>query len=205
MLYAMAQDPAPSLQRAESRETDSSASPIPMEQRAQNGDRQALETLLRMHARSIHQLCHYLAGPTDGLDASQEAMERIVTGLHHYKADKGAFRTWALTVTRNVCRDRLRRRGLERATFASDGEPHTELAQNKSPDPERLAVARDDASSLERALGTLPENMRTAVVLFHLHEASYEEIAETLDVPMGTVMTWLHRGRKKLRAAMEEQ
>jgi RNA polymerase sigma-70 factor (ECF subfamily) len=57
---------------------------------------------------------------------------------------------------------------------------------------------------LTEALATLPENQRAAVVLFHFHEATYEEIAATLDAPMGTVMTWLHRARKKLRAQMEE-
>jgi RNA polymerase sigma-70 factor (ECF subfamily) len=203
LLTAMTQDPA--LLREQASEAPASAPPIPLEERAKNGDRKALGTLLRMHARAIHQLCHYLTGPVDGLDASQEAMEKIVTGLHHFHPEKGSFRTWSLTVARNTCRDRLRRRGLERSTFASDGETHTELAQHHAPDPERLAAARGDATELERALATLPEHMRTALVLFHLHEATYEEIAQTLDVPMGTVMTWLHRGRKKLRAALETQ
>ncbi len=106
-------------------------------------------------------------------------------------------------MARNVCRDRLRRRGLERAAFVADGETGTDLARAEELDPEHAAVVRDDAGTLEEALATLPEPMRAAVVLFHLHEATYEEIAATLDVPMGTVMTWLHRGRKRLRAALE--
>lgn len=56
--------------------------------------------------------------------------------------------------------------------------------------------------ALERALETLPEPMRTALVLFHMHDASYEEIAQML-FTMGTVMTWLHRGRARLKARLE--
>jgi RNA polymerase sigma-70 factor (ECF subfamily) len=67
-----------------------------------------------------------------------------------------------------------------------------------------VALARIESERLSKALETLPEAMRFAVVLYHVHEATYEEIAQTLDVPLGTVMTWLHRGRKRLRTALEE-
>ena len=85
-----------------------------LEGRARRGDRKALEALLREHARTIHDVCRYIVGFDDAHDATQEALERIVTAIHQYDPAKGAFRTWALTVTRNLCRDRLRRRGLER-------------------------------------------------------------------------------------------
>jgi len=71
------------------------------------------------------------------------------------------------------------------------------------PDPEVLALARADARDVAEALATLPEGQRSALVLFHVHEASYEQIAKALGVPIGTVMTWIHRGRKRLRDAME--
>src|SRR5690606_32510684 len=105
---------------------------------------------------------------------------------------------------RNVCRDRLRRRGLERAAFTADGEAQTVSAQSRGPDPEQSAITRQGADALAHALTGLPEDMRTALLMFHVHEASYEEIARALEVPMGTVMTWLHRGRQRLRAAVEE-
>lgn len=175
--------------------------------RAARGDRGALEALLRAHARAISDLCQMLCGPTDGRDAAQEALERIVTSIHRYDAGKGAFRAWALTVARNVCRDRLRRRGLERAAFTADirGEDPIAVAPHAEPDPERVALARAGTARIAAALETLPAPMRSALVLFHVHEASYEEIAETLDVPIGTVMTWLHRGRKRLREALPEE
>lgn len=176
-----------------------------LEARAAGGDKQALEALLREHARAIHDVCRFVAGLDDARDATQEALERIVTAIARFDPERGSFKSWALTVTRNVCRDRLRRRGLERRTFVAEGDEATAWTASGAPGPERVALARIETERLTAALETLPEPMRLAVVLFHVHEASYEEIARTLEVPMGTVMTWLHRGRKRLRAALEEE
>lgn len=172
--------------------------------RALGGDRSALAELLRLHAQPIAALCHHVAGPGDARDAAQASFERIVRELPSFDAKRGSFRSWSQTVARNVCRDRLRRRGLERAAFTADGAPHTELAATGEADPERLAIARQGTSALSRALSDLPEKMREALLMFHVGESSYEEIAVALDVPIGTVMTWLHRGRSRLRAAIEE-
>ena len=176
-----------------------------LEERASGGDRRALEALLREHARAIHDVCRFVAGRDDANDATQEALERIVTSIRKFDPEKGSFRTWALTVTRNLCRDRLRRRGLERRTFSADGDEATAWVPSEAPGPERLALARMETERLAEALETLPEQMRLAVVLYHVHGSTYEEIANTLEVPMGTVMTWLHRGRKRLRAALVEE
>lgn len=176
-----------------------------LELRAAGGDRRALEALLREHARAIHDVCRFVAGMDDANDATQESLERIVTSIDRFDPARGSFKSWALTVTRNVCRDRLRRRGLERRTFIDAGDETTSYTASSAPGPERIALARIESERLSAALETLPEPMRLAVVLFHVHEATYEEIARTLEVPMGTVMTWLHRGRKRLRAALEEE
>lgn len=170
---------------------------------AAGGDRDALEALLREHVADIHRLCHHVLGPSDGADGAQRALERIVRNIASFDPAKGTFRSWALTVAHNACRDRLRRRGLERKTFDAEGDEKTALAAGPAPGPERIALARLEASALSKALSTLPDGMRSAIVLFHVHGSSYEEIAATLEVPKGTVMTWLHRGRRRLRAALE--
>lgn len=171
--------------------------------RATAGDREALEALLRRHAADVFKLCHLVAGETEGPDAAQRTLEKLVLNIDRFEPEKGSFRTWALTVARNVCRDRLRRRKLERTHFRRDGEERVQREPTEQPSPERLALARIEAGEVAKALETLPEGMRSAIVLFHVHGASYEEIAETLDIPKGTVMTWLHRGRARLRAALE--
>lgn len=172
--------------------------------RVAHGERGALNELLSLHARRLASLCHTLMGATEAKDATQAAFERIVRELPRFDVSRGSFFGWSSAVTRNVCRDRLRRRGLERATFAADGEPLATLAASQHPDPERAAMTQEHTARLARALEELPSPMRRALLLFHLHEQSYEEIAGALDVPMGTVMTWLHRGRSRLRAAIEE-
>ena len=175
-----------------------------LELAAQAGDRRAIEQLLREHATLLLGICQHIVGPGDARDALQEAMERVVRQLPKFDAAEGSFRSWASTVTRNVCRDRLRRRGLERAAFSRDGDEQAGSAPSWGPDPEREAIARQGTGALAEALAGLPEQMRVALMMFHVHEASYEEIARALEVPMGTVMTWLHRGRQRLRTAVEE-
>lgn len=171
---------------------------------AHGGDREALAALMQRHARAVLELCHHVGGAHDAHDAAQESLERIVRQLAHFDPARGSFRSFALAVSRNVCRDRLRRRVLERAAFAGDGESIVEHASAGTPDAERLAMARETGGRLDAALAELPEPMRSALVLFHVHESSYEEIARALEVPIGTVMTWLHRGRQRLRTALEE-
>ena len=69
--------------------------------------------------------------------------------------------------------------------------------------PEGEAVMQEELSRLDRALADLDEGPREAIVLFHMEDMSYRDIAAALEVPMGTVMTWLHRGRAQLRRALE--
>lgn len=172
--------------------------------RAKAGDRAALEALLGRSARDVATVCHHVAGADDARDAAQESLLRIVRELARFDAARGSFRSWATTIARNVCRDRLRRRNLERGAFAADGESHSATAPDGRADPERLVIAKEGAAHVARALEGLPAPMREAIVMFHVGDATYEEIATALDVPIGTVMTWLHRGRQRLRTAIEE-
>ena len=71
------------------------------------------------------------------------------------------------------------------------------------PGPEAEASLREQLSRLERALADLDEGPREAIVLFHIEEMSYRDIAAALEVPIGTVMTWLHRGRARLKTVLE--
>jgi len=72
-----------------------------------------------------------------------------------------------------------------------------------APSPEGEASFREQLTRLDRALADLDEGPREAIILFHIEEMSYRDIAAALEVPMGTVMTWLHRGRARLKNALE--
>ncbi|MBK8173406.1 MAG: RNA polymerase sigma factor [Sandaracinaceae bacterium] len=169
---------------------------------AQSEERAELGRLLREHSQAIAYLCRSIVGESHARDATQESFERIVRNVGSFDGGRGPFRTWAFAVSRNVCRDMLRRRGVESGVMLEVDEAHLDVAHVGSLPDEALAQ-KLDMHALERALETLPEPMRTALVLFHMHDASYEEIAQMLNVPMGTVMTWLHRGRARLKARLE--
>jgi len=104
---------------------------------------------------------------------------------------------WLIAIARRLCLDVLRRRKVStRLETMPAGEPPT-------PSPEGEASFREQLSRLDRALADLDEGPREAIMLFHMEELSYRDIAAALEVPMGTVMTWLHRGRAQLKRALD--
>lgn len=167
--------------------------------------RDDLSVLFQTHGPAIAVLCRSIVGAELARDATQESFERIVRNVNAFDAAKGSFRTWAFAISRNVCRDMLRRRGSGMAALLEfrDDDVDSYTAQQAQLQ-DSLVAERHDVARVEQALLQLPEPMRTALVLFHSHDATYEDISKTMDVPLGTVMTWLHRGRARLRASLEK-
>lgn len=158
---------------------------------AQEGDRRALDDLLRRHHDRIHALARRLTGnDADAADATQEALISIVRGLPRFD-QRAAFGTWAYRVATNACLDELRRRG-RRPRPDPDAFLHVVSAAG---DPGDVAAARVD---VDAALATLPLEFRTAVVLRDLCALDYAEIAEVLEIPPGTVRSRIARGRAAL-------
>jgi RNA polymerase sigma-70 factor (ECF subfamily) len=175
---------------------------------AARGDRRAFGQLVDLHKRTVHGLCfRLLRDPEDAKDAAQECFVRAYAAVSTFDASQ-PFVPWVLRIARNHCLDLLRRRTPAAQRFELDAEPE-EGASRELPDPDALrgddAIERRQlAGVLEKAVGELPPNYREVVHLFHVEHLSYKEIASTLDVPIGTVMTWLHRARGRLRVSLEE-
>lgn len=175
---------------------------------AARGDRQAFGNLVDLHKRAVFGLClRLLRDPEEAQDAAQEAFARAYAGLAAYDPDQ-PFAPWLLRIARNHCLDQLRRRIPESQKVALDGDPD-DGAVRELPDP--LAVRGDEAlerrelaTALEAAVAALPANYRQVVHLFHVEHLSYKEIAQAMDVPIGTVMTWLHRARARLKLALAQ-
>lgn len=173
---------------------------------AVRGDKQAFGRLVDLHKRAVHAFCvRLLRDPEEARDAAQEAFARAYAALGTYDPDQ-PFAPWLLRIARNHCLDLLRRRVPESQTIALDADPG-EGPSRQLADP--AAVRGDDAlerrelaGALEAAVSALPSNYREVVQLFHVEQLSYKEIASTLDVPIGTVMTWLHRARARLRDSL---
>jgi len=104
---------------------------------------------------------------------------------------------WLVAIARRLCLDLLRRRKVSTRVESMP------VNDTLTPGPEGEAALREQLSRLDRALADLAEGPREAIILFHIEEMPYRDIAAALEVPMGTVMTWLHRGRAQLRRALE--
>lgn len=174
---------------------------------ASRGDKLAFAKLVDLHKRSVFGLCvRLLREGEEARDAAQETFVRAYAAISTYDAAQ-PFAPWLLRIARNHCLDQLRRRipaaaRLELDAEPEDGAPARELADTDSPAADALLERAQVRTALEAAVATLPPNYREVVHLFHVEQLSYKEIAATLDVPIGTVMTWLHRARGKLRDAL---
>jgi RNA polymerase sigma-70 factor (ECF subfamily) len=177
---------------------------------AARGDRTAFGRLVDLHKRSIYGLClRLLRHPEEARDAAQETFVRGYTALATFDATQ-PFAPWILRIARNHCLDLLRRRMPAGAQVALDAEPEEgaparELADAEAPAADVLLERAQTGRALDAAVAELPDRYREVIHLFHVEHLSYKEIAGTLDVPIGTVMTWLHRARGQLRRSLEAQ
>ncbi len=163
---------------------------------AQAGDRRALDALLRRHHDRVRAVATRMAGnPADAADATQEALIAVVRGLPRFDG-RSAFTTWLYRVTTNACLDELRRRRRRPVPVLDADDTHAELP----------VAARDgsvvDRMVIDAALDRLPEEFRVPVVLRDLADLDYAEIAEVLEIPVGTVKSRIARGRAQLATAL---
>jgi RNA polymerase sigma-70 factor (ECF subfamily) len=175
---------------------------------AARGDRSAFARLVEMHKRVVYGLSlRLLQDAEEARDAAQETFVRAWSAIGSYDAAQ-PFTPWLLRIARNHCIDLVRRRLPAARRLELDAEPSDDLDRPELADPaapradEELERA-EAASTLGVAVAALPAKYREVIHLFHVEHMSYKEIAATLEVPIGTVMTWLHRARARLRTLLE--
>ncbi len=130
---------------------------------------------------------------------AQDAFVRMVDALESYRPEEGRFSAWILRIANNAAIDHLRRR--RRETLALEGSPPAAVIQpadRSDSTPARVDQAALRAA-LDHAIGRLREQYRRCIILRHIEERSYEDIAEIMDLPLGTVKTYLHRARNELK------
>ncbi len=178
---------------------------------ARGGDPRAFGRLITQNERAVFGLClRFLRDREEARDAAQEAFVRAYESLASYDPAL-PFTPWLLRIARNHCLDLLRR-GKARPTLvrsdAGSGSGSDDTARNEIADPDAQAadealVQAEGRARLAAAIAKLPDDHREAILLFHQEQLSYREIAAVLEVPIGTVMTWLHRARQKLRLELQ--
>jgi RNA polymerase sigma-70 factor, ECF subfamily len=163
--------------------------------RAKDGDRRALETLCERHAPRVEKLAHHvLRNPDDARDAAQESLTKLCARIGQFRGES-QFTTWLHRLVVNTCRD-VANRQRARMTYALDDETRASAG-----DEAGLAELRTD---LGRQLAELTPAQARVVVMKDALGLSFEEIAETSGMPVGTAKCYAHRGRKKLRDGLED-
>jgi len=165
--------------------------------RARRGDGRAFGLLVQAHQDAVFRLCARHAGVAGAEDLAQDTFLRAF--VHHESIDPAQnVRSWLLSIAHRLCIDRFRTR-RDFAPLDADAHAAPEA------DIEGRLDARASLTRVEAVMAQLPAGQREALALYHVEDMAYADIARTLGVPVGTVMSWLHRGREKLRRVLSEE
>ena len=160
------------------------------------------EEIVRTHSARVYRLAYRLSGNQhDAEDLTQEVFVRVFRSLSTYQP--GTFEGWLHRITTNLFLDMVRRR--QRIRFEGFADDAHERLPGREPSPQQLLDERGFDADVQYALDQLPPEFRAAVVLCDIEGLSYEEIAATLGIKLGTVRSRIHRGRAQLRAALEHR
>jgi RNA polymerase sigma-70 factor (ECF subfamily) len=173
---------------------------------ARRGDADAFESLVRCYEKKVFALAVRLCGNADDAqEAAQEAFLSAWQGLPNFRGDAG-FSTWLYRLTSNACMDLLRREKRHRV-MAGPSLDDAELSldvTDPGDGPQTSAERAELRREVERGLSELSAEYRTVLVLREIHQLSYDEIAETLRLDLGTVKSRISRGRRRLRDILEQ-
>lgn len=170
-------------------------------ERCRVGDGEAFRLLLEAHQSMLFGLARRITGsPDDALDALQDSCVKAWTSIQALQG--GSFRGWMSTIVARTCLDRVRSR---RQTSPLEDDDRVIPLPDPRPGPETQALATDRVRLIEDALATLSEDHRAIVLMRDLSGLSYEEIATSLDVPIGTVRSRIARARVLLQADLLRQ
>jgi RNA polymerase sigma-70 factor (ECF subfamily) len=174
---------------------------------AREGRQAAYRELIRRYERPIFALIFRMVRDRElAEDLSQETFVKALNAIGSYRPEF-KFSSWIFKIANNAAIDHLRRRELD--TLSLEGSPHAATPEamqatalqigNREESPLEAVEARELGSAIEAAIGRLRPEYRSCILLRHVEGRAYEEIAEILDLPLGTVKTYIHRARNELR------
>ena len=178
---------------------------------AQEGRETAFRELVRRYERPVFSLVFRMVRDRETAeDLAQDAFIKVLNHIDKYSPEF-KFSSWLFKIANNVAIDWMRRKRLD--TVSMDGSPHATTATEVEATTFDLASqqesaldemeAREIGTEIERAIAHLRPEYRACIMLRHVEGRSYEEIATTLDLPLGTVKTYIHRARHELRRTLE--
>ena len=178
---------------------------------ARDGKEAAYRELVRRYERPVFSLIYRIVRNRElAEDLSQDTFVKVLNALSSYRSEY-KFSSWVFKIANNVAIDQVRRRELD--TLSLEGSPHAttpemiEATTLEIGEPAESALDevanRELGSQIERAIARLRPEYRSCILLRHVEGRPYEEIAEIMDLPLGTVKTYIHRARHELRKALE--
>ncbi|HEV8149356.1 MAG TPA: sigma-70 family RNA polymerase sigma factor [Gemmatimonadales bacterium] len=194
-------EPLPPLQSASDQEVVSAA---------RAGAEAAYRELVRRYERPVFSLIYRMVRNRElAEDLSQETFIKVLNALASYRPEF-KFSSWVFKIANNAAIDHLRRRELD--TLSLEGSPHADTAEKIEATSLQIGERAESAldavankelgSEIERAIAQLRPEYRSCILLRHVEGRPYEEIAELLELPLGTVKTYIHRARNELRLAL---
>ncbi|MEO1574763.1 MAG: RNA polymerase sigma factor RpoE [Pseudomonadota bacterium] len=171
-------------------------------ERVKQGDRGAFDLLVLKYQHKIVKLVmRYVRDSAEALDVTQEAFLKAYRALPGFRGDS-AFYTWLYRIAINTAKNYLvaqKRRPLDYDLDLQDPEQYDMQARLKTVDtPERMALSEEIRSTVNAAINDLPDDLRTAIVLREIDGMSYDEIAQTMECPIGTVRSRIFRAREAI-------
>jgi RNA polymerase sigma-70 factor (ECF subfamily) len=173
--------------------------------RFKSGDKSAFEEIVREYQDKIYNLCrHMLRDPHNAEDAAQDVFLKAYQALPKFMPEASLF-TWLYRIATNTCID-YKRKPIFESLFGDSGggERLVHDRASDAPSPERLYKSKEIDRALQEGLGKLSPKLRAIIVLKEMEELSYEEIAETLEISMGTVKSRIARAREELKKFLME-
>jgi RNA polymerase sigma-70 factor (ECF subfamily) len=166
--------------------------------RCLTGDQLAWEQIIRQYWRKVFNVAYKFVGKHDEAeDLTQDIFLKIFKSLDTFDR-RANFQTWLVSISRNLCIDHYRSVRKERETIDRDVDAGALSPTAAEPGPVALLEQRDRVVLLRQALSALPDTLRTAVLMRDIQEMSYQEIADRLRLPEGTVKSRINRGRTEL-------
>jgi RNA polymerase sigma-70 factor (ECF subfamily) len=167
-------------------------------QRCLKGDQLAWEAIVRQYRRKVFNVAYKFVGRHDEAeDLTQDIFLKIFKSLETFDR-RANFQTWLISVSRNLCIDHYRSVRKERETIDRDVDANELSPLSHDPGPVAALEQQDRVQLLREAMSALPDTLRTAVLMRDIQELSYQEIADKLRLPEGTVKSRINRGRTEL-------
>jgi len=173
---------------------------------ARQGDQEAFAQLVQAYEKRVFALTMRMCkNPDDAAEAAQETFLAVWQGLKFFRGES-SFSTWLYRLASNACVDLLRKEGRHRAAAGpslDDEEVNIDVADSL-PTPHEEAERKELREEIEEGLTALSPEHRQVLILREMHQLSYDEIADTLELDVGTVKSRISRGRKQLRKILLE-